>query len=59
MMVLKYLLSYCMMVRRVGFEAFACGRCGEYIVDMGSRPLDQAADKFSIPSYSEFDRVDA
>lgn len=38
MMVLKYLLSYCMMVRRVGFEAFACGRCGEYIVDTGSGP---------------------
>lgn len=26
------------MVRRVGFEAFACGRCGEYIVDTGSGP---------------------
>lgn len=38
MMVWKYLLSYCMMVRRVGFEAFACGRCGECIVDTGSGP---------------------
>lgn len=38
MMVWKYLLSYCMMVRRVGFEAFACGRCGEYIVDTASGP---------------------
>jgi len=38
MMVWKYLLSYCMMVRRVGFEAFACGRCSEYIVDTGSGP---------------------
>lgn len=37
-MVWKYLLSYCMMVRRVGFEAFACGRCGEYIVDTASGP---------------------
>jgi len=37
-MVWKYLLSYCMMVRRVGFEAFACGRCSEYIVDTGSGP---------------------